>query len=87
LISTYRNTNCGRGIETAHTSEPEAPTGNIVGIVRHVADLLGAFGERLAAGDVIITGSVVPPLVVQPDEDDIAFDLEPVGSVSVSFSR
>jgi hypothetical protein len=30
---------------------------------------------------------VVPPLVVQPDEDDIAFDLEPVGSVSVSFSR
>lgn len=76
-----------RGVETAHTSEPEALTGNLVGIVRHVADLLGAFGERLAAGDIIITGSVVPPLVVEPDEDDIAFDLEPVGSVSVSFSR
>ena len=37
---------------------------------RHVADVLAAFGERLRAGDVIITGSIVPPLLVEPDETE-----------------
>jgi 2-keto-4-pentenoate hydratase len=75
------------GAEAARTTDPQALTGNIVGIVRHVADLLGAFGERLAAGEIIITGSVVPPLLIEADESDIAFDLDPVGTVSVAFAR
>jgi 2-keto-4-pentenoate hydratase len=76
-----------RGVETARTTDPEALTGNIVGIVRHVADLLGAFGERLAAGEIIIGGSVVPPLLIEADETNIVFELDPVGSVSVAFAR
>jgi 2-keto-4-pentenoate hydratase len=75
-----------RGKQTAQTNDPEALTGELVGIVRHVADLLGAFGERLAAGDIIIAGSVVPPLIIEPGETDIRFDLEPIGKVSVNFS-
>jgi 2-keto-4-pentenoate hydratase len=55
--------------------------------VRHVADLLGAFGERLAAGEIIIGGSVVPPLLIEADETNIVFELDPVGSVSVAFAR
>jgi 2-keto-4-pentenoate hydratase len=55
--------------------------------VRHVADLLGAFGERLRAGDIIIGGSVVPPVLVEPDEPGVAFVLDPVGEVSVRLSR
>ena len=50
-----------RDAETARTTDPEAATGKLVDIVRHVADLLAAFGERLSAGDIIIAGSVVPP--------------------------
>jgi 2-keto-4-pentenoate hydratase len=74
-----------RGAECARTADPQAATGDIVGIVRHVADLLAAFSERLRAGEVIITGSVVPPLFVEPDEDRTGFVLEPIGDVSVSF--
>jgi 2-keto-4-pentenoate hydratase len=76
-----------RGAEAARTTDPEAATGNLIEIVRHVADLLPAFGERLRAGDVIITGSIVPPLFIAADEGEIGFELDPVGAVSVRFSR
>ena len=76
-----------RGAEFARTSDPQANTGRWVDIVAHVANVLAAFGERLRAGEVIITGSVVPPIVIEPDENSLAFVLDPVGVVSVSFSR
>jgi 2-keto-4-pentenoate hydratase len=76
-----------RDAEVAQTSDPEAATGKIVDIVRHVADLLAAFGETLSAGDVIIAGSVVPPLLVEGDERAVAYTLDPIGRVSVAFAR
>jgi 2-keto-4-pentenoate hydratase len=76
-----------RGAEFARTSDPQANTGRWVDIVCHVANVLAAFGERLRAGEVIITGSVVPPIVIEPDENELAFTLDPVGMVSVNFSR
>jgi 2-keto-4-pentenoate hydratase len=76
-----------RGNESARTTDPQANTGPWIDIVRHVADVLAAFGERLRAGEIIITGSVVPPLVLEPDERDIAFALDPVGTVSVRFGQ
>src|SRR5262249_33653030 len=76
-----------RDAQVAQTSDPEAATGKIVDIVRHVAHLLSACGERLSAGDVVIAGSVVPPLLVEADETGIAYALEPIGRVSVAFTR
>lgn len=73
------------GIETASTTDLQALTGDLIDIVRHVADMLAAFGERLRAGQVIIAGSVVPPLWVEPGEE-ITFKLDPVGSVSIRFA-
>lgn len=73
------------GNEIARVPDTQAATGDLVDIVRHVADLLGAFGERLRAGQVIITGSITPPLWVEPGEQ-LAFTLDPVGSVAVRFS-
>jgi 2-keto-4-pentenoate hydratase len=73
------------GNEIASTTDTQAATGDLVDIVRQVADMLGAFGERLRAGQVIITGSITPPLFVEPGED-ILFKLEPSGSISVRFS-
>jgi 2-keto-4-pentenoate hydratase len=72
------------GKEIADTADPQAMTGELIGIVRHVADELAACGERLRAGEVIITGSITPPLFVGPGEE-IVFELEPIGSVSVRF--
>jgi 2-keto-4-pentenoate hydratase len=76
-----------RDAETARTTDPEAATGKIIDIVRHVADLLAAFGERLSAGDIIIAGSVVPPILVEADETAVAYALDPVGRVSVALTR
>jgi 2-keto-4-pentenoate hydratase len=73
------------GKESARTSDPQANTGQWVEIVRHVADVLAAFGERLRAGEIIITGSVVAPLALEPGEDGIAFEVEPIGNVAVRF--
>jgi 2-keto-4-pentenoate hydratase len=73
------------GKESARTSDPQANTGQWIEIVRHVADVLAAFDERLRAGEIIITGSVVPPLALESDEADIAFEVEPLGGVAVKF--
>jgi 2-keto-4-pentenoate hydratase len=76
-----------RGAEFARTSDPQANTGAWIDIVRHVADVLAAFGERLRAGEIIITGSVVPPLTIEADETGMAFEVDPAGSVAVRFER
>jgi 2-keto-4-pentenoate hydratase len=76
-----------RGAEFARTADPQANTGRWIDIVGHVANVLAAFGERLRAGEVIITGSVVPPIAIDPDENDLAFALDPVGTISVNFKR
>lgn len=71
------------GSEVADTEYLEALTGGIVSILGHVAGLLQAAGERLRAGDVVIAGSVVPPIPVRPG-DEITFELVPLTSISVA---
>jgi len=75
-----------RGREFARTSDPQANTGKWVDIVCHVANVLAAFGERLRGGEIIITGSVVPPIAIEPGEDAIEFVVDPIGAVDVRFS-
>jgi 2-keto-4-pentenoate hydratase len=76
-----------RGAEANRTSDPEALTGKLVDIVAHVANTLAAFGEKLSAGDVIITGSITPPIVIEADEEEISHAVDPIGEVSVRFTR
>jgi 2-keto-4-pentenoate hydratase len=76
-----------RGAEVARTADPQANTGRWVDIVSHVANVLAAFGEQLRAGEVIITGSVVPPITIEPDESSLGFALDPIGTISVNFKR
>lgn len=80
-----RVTRSGRGVDAP--TDLEANIGEITGLVRYVADFLGAFGETLRPGDVLITGSVTPPLLLQHGESDVSFTLDPVGSVSVRFAH
>ncbi|MEI9803742.1 MAG: hypothetical protein WDN48_03795 [Pseudolabrys sp.] len=76
-----------RGVETAHTNDVEALTGKLPDIVAHVANTLAAYGEKLSAGDVIITGSITPPITIEADEEEIVHALDPIGEVSVAFTR
>jgi len=76
-----------RGKEVATTTDPEALTGKLPEIVAHVANTLAAFGEKLAAGDVIITGSITPPVMIEADEEEMTHALDPIGEVSVRFAR
>lgn len=75
-----------RGEEFNSTSDPEALTGRLVDIVAHVADMLAAFGEGLKAGDIIIIGSITPPLMIEPDETALTHAIDPIGEVAVKFN-
>ena len=59
--------------------------GDIVDIVRHVADVAARSGDKLRAGQFIITGAVVPPSFLTPDDKRMSFTLDPVGSVAADF--
>jgi 2-keto-4-pentenoate hydratase len=72
------------GEEIATTDAPEAATGELAEVVRLTAELLAAAGERLRAGDVVITGSIVPPVKVAPGER-ITAEIEPLGSLTVAI--
>ncbi|MDH4109495.1 MAG: hypothetical protein OEW35_14380 [Gammaproteobacteria bacterium] len=50
------------GVDIEIADDLEANTGPILDIVALVADILAAMGERLEAGELIIAGSIVPPL-------------------------
>jgi 2-keto-4-pentenoate hydratase len=76
-----------RGSEAARSTDPETLTGQLVDIVALVANTLAAFGEKLGAGDVIITGSITPPITIEADETELTHALDPIGEVSLRFSR
>ncbi len=75
-----------RGTQVNTTTDPEALTGKVVDIVALVANTLAAFGEKLSAGDVIITGSITPPVMIEPDETEFTHALDPIGEVAVKFT-
>lgn len=76
-----------RGEEVERTGDPEALTGKLVDIVAHVATTLAAFGEKLSAGDIVITGSVTAPVMIEADETEFTHAIDPIGEVSVKFTR
>jgi 2-keto-4-pentenoate hydratase len=73
----YRN-----GEEVASTADVQALTGEHGMLARLVADTVG---DRLRAGDVLIAGSITPPLPIAAG-DRIRFELEPVGSLELSLT-
>jgi 2-keto-4-pentenoate hydratase len=75
-----------RASEAASTQYPEVLTGKLTDIVAHVANTLAAYGEKLGAGDVIITGSITPPILLEKNETALTHVLDPIGDVSVNFN-
>jgi len=71
------------GSQLVDTDDLESLTGKLVPILRHAAALLDAAGEQLRSGDVVIMGSVVPPIQVRSGEA-ITFELSPLAPISVT---
>jgi len=74
--------------EIASITGPEslqALTGELIDIVSHTANLLAAFGESLRAGEIIIAGSIIPPIWIAPGEE-IVFGLAPIDTISIRFA-
>lgn len=68
--------------QIAEVTDLEALTGDLLDIVRHVADVLGAFGKRLRAGEFVIMGAIIPPLWISHAET-IRYTLEPLEPLEV----
>jgi 2-keto-4-pentenoate hydratase len=70
------------GAEVADTTDLETLTGNLGDILGHAAALLASAGERLRAGEVVIAGSVVPPVEISPGSE-VSYELSPLDPVTV----
>ena len=75
-----------RGVEAASTADPEALTGKLPDIVALVANTLAAYGETLRSGDIIITGSITPPIILERDETNLAHVLDPIDEIEINFA-
>jgi len=73
--------------EVAGASDVTAAPGDPRVLIAYVAEYLAAFGEKLRAGDLVICGSVVAPIPLETSDETMRFVLEPLGEVSVRFSR
>ena len=73
------------GEEYATTADAEVEVGQIEDLAAWTVDYLSHFGVETAAGDVIISGSVVPLLDIAPGQC-LANTIAGVGSLSVSIT-
>ena len=60
----------------------EEITGELHSIIGHCAELLAAAGEELRAGDIVIAGSVIPPVSLRPGTE-FGFQVDGFPDISV----
>jgi 2-keto-4-pentenoate hydratase len=80
--SRLRGTVLRNGKAHAGVDDVEANTGRFVDILRTCADTLAAGGEHLRKGDIVILGSVVPPIFLAAADTEVAFEIAGAGRVS-----
>jgi 2-keto-4-pentenoate hydratase len=72
------------GAQCESTDDPETTVGALGVLVAHVASYLAAFGERLRAGEVLISGSTIPMVALEPGQR-FEYELEPVGTLGIEI--
>jgi 2-keto-4-pentenoate hydratase len=73
------------GADVPVPADLQANIGDIVDIVRHVADVTAALRDGLRAGQFIICGSLTAPMFLDRTEKSVDFSLNPIGAISVTF--
>ena len=63
----------------------ETNIGDMLNIVRHVADVAAAIGDGCAPGSSSSAARSPPPMFLEKDESGVDFALEPIGAISVKF--
>jgi 2-keto-4-pentenoate hydratase len=56
------------GEEVAATSDPDELVGELGWVLATTASTLAAAGNELRPGDVVITGSMIPPMEIAPGQ-------------------
>jgi 2-keto-4-pentenoate hydratase len=74
------------GAEVAATDDVTRLVGELGDVVRRTAETLAEHGEQLREGDVLMTGSVFPPLPVAAGQR-VAVELEPLGRLGLGFAQ
>jgi 2-keto-4-pentenoate hydratase len=74
------------GVAVDSPADLESNTGRILDVVCHVAATLAACGETISAGDVLICGSITPPIFLEANDTLLEHALDPCGTVSVNLS-
>ena len=72
-----------RGASQTAVTQLEANTGPVAAVLAGMARALASAGETLRAGQVVITGSVVPPLVLTAQDTSVGFELAGIGRVDI----
>lgn len=70
------------GQDEFRTDELETVTGRVVYVITHLASLLATGGERIRSGEIVICGSVVPPIALSPSTK-VEFELPPAPAISI----
>jgi 2-oxo-3-hexenedioate decarboxylase len=73
------------GDQIHHQQHEGDAAGEVAGVLKDMADLLAIGGAKLRAGEVVITGGLVPPVKLAPN-DRVRAIVEPLGSLDISFS-
>ncbi len=72
-----------KGNQVAVVKDLEAVPGRVVDVLAEMARVLEGLGEALCPGDLVICGSVIPPLFLEPGDESVGFHLDDLGAVSV----
>jgi 2-keto-4-pentenoate hydratase len=72
------------GEDAQSVDDPLALVGDPVAALAHLASHLAAFGETVRAGEILITGSIVPALSVAAGQR-LEYVLEPLGELALHF--
>jgi 2-keto-4-pentenoate hydratase len=72
--------------EVARSTDPAALTTELVDVLGQLAATLEECGERLRAGDVVIGGSLIPPMAVTAGPL-YRVEIEPLGGLEVRFQE
>lgn len=70
--------------EHLEIEDPQEVTGPVIAVVRHIANRVGFFGETVRAGEIVICGSIVPPVSVALG-DSYGYRLDPIGELAITF--
>jgi len=73
------------GAAIAEVTDLQSLTGELIENIRQTTDLLALFNEKIEAGQILIAGSIIPPLCVTPCAE-ITFHFDPIDTISIRFN-